>query len=64
MAKWRLIADLYGIEQADFDQAFDGFMYDQQQAEAIELSWMLILAIILSIACVPLYSRLISSNRR
>jgi len=39
-------------------------MYDQQQAEAIELSWMLILAIILSIACVPLYSRLISSNRR
>ncbi len=64
MAKWRLIADLYGIEQADFDQAFDGFMYDQQQAEAIELSWMLILAIILSIACVPLYSRLISRNRR
>jgi hypothetical protein len=64
MAKWRLIADLYGLDQAEFDQAFDGFMYDQQQTEGFELSWMLILAIILSIACVPLYIRLISSNRR
>lgn len=64
MAKWRLIADLYGLDQDEFDQAFDGFMYDQQQTEGFELSWMLILAIILSIACVPLYIRLISSNRR
>ncbi len=64
MAKWRLIADLYGLDQDEFDQAFEGFMYDQQQTEGFELSWMLILAIILSIACVPLYIRLISSNRR
>ncbi|EWH05855.1 diguanylate cyclase [Pseudoalteromonas lipolytica SCSIO 04301] len=64
MAKWRLIADLYNIDQDEFDHAFSGFMYDQQQSEGIELSWMLILAIILSIACVPLYIGLISNGRR
>jgi len=64
MAKWRLIADLYGLSQDEFDQTFAGFMYQHQQDEGTELSWMLILAILLSIACIPLYIHLNRSNLR
>jgi len=64
MAKWRLIADLYGLDQTEFDRAFKHFMYQHQDDGGFELSWMLILAIVLSILCIPLYIRLISSGRR
>ncbi|WP_306174068.1 ABC transporter substrate-binding protein [Pseudoalteromonas shioyasakiensis] len=58
MAKWRLIADLYDIEQTKFDQIKVGFMYQYDKPEKLQLSWMLIAAIIISVLSIPLYLRL------
>ncbi|MBB1301810.1 ABC transporter substrate-binding protein [Pseudoalteromonas sp. SR44-8] len=58
IAKWRLIADLYGIEQDEFNQAQDGFIYQYVEPEQIKMSWMLIAAIIISLLSIPLYLRL------
>lgn len=59
MAKWRLIADLYGVEQSDFDKVKTSFIYKYQEPERLQLSWMLLAAIIISIISIPLYLRLI-----
>ncbi|MDQ9092783.1 ABC transporter substrate-binding protein [Pseudoalteromonas haloplanktis] len=58
IAKWRLIADLYAIEQSAFNQAQDGFIYQYAEPEKINMSWMLIAAIIISLLSIPLYLRL------
>lgn len=58
IAKWRLIADLYAIEQSAFNQAQDGFIYHYAEPEEIKMSWMLIGAIIISLLSIPLYLRL------
>ncbi|WP_089346444.1 ABC transporter substrate-binding protein [Pseudoalteromonas espejiana] len=63
MAKWRLIADYYGIKQSDFDEQKAGFIYKYQESESIQLSWMLIAAIIVSIISIPLYLRLILGKK-
>ncbi|WP_166114557.1 ABC transporter substrate-binding protein [Pseudoalteromonas sp. Z9A5] len=63
MAKWRLIADLYGIQQNEFDKVKASFIYKYQEPESIKLSWMLIAAIIISIISIPLYLRLIFSKK-
>ena len=53
MAKWRLIADLYGVEQSDFDKAKTSFIYNYDEPEEIKISWMLIGAIIISFIIYP-----------
>lgn len=58
MAKWRLIADLYEIDQARFDEIKTGFIYQYDKPEKLQLSWMLIAAIIISVLSIPLYLRL------
>ena len=58
IAKWRLIADLYGIEQTAFNQAQNGFIYQYAEPEEFKMSWMLIAAIIISLISLPLYLRL------
>ncbi|WP_282130754.1 ABC transporter substrate-binding protein [Pseudoalteromonas aliena] len=63
IAKWRLIADLYSIQQSKFDEVKAGFIYKYQEPEAIQLSWMLIAAILVSIISIPLYIRLIFSKK-
>ncbi len=63
MAKWRLIADLYGIEQSDFNEVKASFIYNYQDQDTLQLSWMLIAAIIISIVSIPLYLRLMFSNK-
>ncbi|MEL0641239.1 ABC transporter substrate-binding protein [Pseudoalteromonas aliena] len=59
IAKWRLIADLYGIQQNEFDEVKSHFIYKYQEPEKIQLSWMLMTAILVSIISIPLYLRLI-----
>lgn len=59
IAKWRLIAGFYGIEQDEFDKAKPGFIYKYKEPDKFELSWMLIAAMIISVISVPLYLRLI-----
>jgi ABC-type nitrate/sulfonate/bicarbonate transport system substrate-binding protein len=63
MAKWRLIADLYAIQQSEFDKVKAGFIYKYQEPETMQLSWMLITAITISIISIPLYLRLIFSKK-
>ena len=63
IAKWRLIADLYSIQQSKFDEVKAGFIYKYQEPEAMQLSWMLIAAILVSIISIPLYIRLIFSKK-
>lgn len=58
IAKWRLIAGLYAIEQSAFNQAQAGFIYHYAEPEEIKMSWMLISAIIISLLSIPLYLRL------
>ena len=58
MPKWRLIADLYQLEEGSFDKVKVGFIYRYDVPEKMELSWMLIAAIALSILFLPLYLRL------
>ncbi|MGB1293378.1 MAG: ABC transporter substrate-binding protein, partial [Pseudoalteromonas sp.] len=58
MPKWRLIADLYNLEAGSFDKVKAGFIYHYDVPEEMELSWMLIAAIALSILFLPLYLRL------
>lgn len=58
MAKWRLIADLYNIDQGRFDEVKNGFIYQYDKPEKLQLSWMLIAAIIISVLSIPLYLRL------
>lgn len=58
MAKWRLIADLYNIEQSRFDEVKTAFIYHYEKPEKRQLSWMLIAAIIISVFSIPLYLRL------
>ena len=58
MAKWRLIADLYKIDQTVFNSAKEGFIYSYDRSEEIQMSWMLIAAIILTLLSIPLYLRL------
>tara|TARA_B110000240_G_scaffold195922_1_gene246637 strand:- start:8163 stop:9206 length:1044 start_codon:yes stop_codon:yes gene_type:complete len=61
--KWRLIADLYGIHQTEFDKVKASFIYKYQRPEKMELSWMLIAAIIVSVISIPLYLRLMFSKK-
>lgn len=61
--KWRLIADLYGIHQTDFDNVKASFIYKYQRPEKMELSWMLIAAMIVSVISIPLYLRLMFSKK-
>lgn len=63
MAKWRLIADLYAIDQAKFDEVKADFIYKYKKEETLQLSWMLIAAIIISIISIPLYLRLMFKSR-
>ena len=63
IAKWRLIADLYGIQQNEFDEVKSHFIYKYQEPEKMQLSWMLIAAILVSIISIPLYLRLIFSQK-
>ncbi|MBE0381792.1 hypothetical protein PCARR_a0019 [Pseudoalteromonas carrageenovora IAM 12662] len=63
MAKWRLIADLYGIGQNEFDEVKADFIYNYEEPETMQLSWMLIAAILVSIISIPLYLRLIFSKK-
>ncbi|MBQ4799396.1 ABC transporter substrate-binding protein [Pseudoalteromonas sp. MMG006] len=63
MAKWRLIADLYGIGKNEFDEVKAGFIYNYEEPETMQLSWMLIAAILVSIISIPLYLRLIFSKK-
>ncbi|WP_096792341.1 ABC transporter substrate-binding protein [Pseudoalteromonas sp. 1_2015MBL_MicDiv] len=63
IAKWRLIADLYAIEQNEFDEVKANFIYKYQEPEKVQLSWMLIAAMIISIVSIPLYLRLIFSKK-
>lgn len=58
MAKWRLIADLYDVEQISFDKIKKDFIYHHQPPEKFTLSWMLIAAIVFSFLSIPLYIRL------
>ncbi|WP_404342293.1 ABC transporter substrate-binding protein [Pseudoalteromonas mariniglutinosa] len=59
MAKWRLIADLYGIEQDNYNAAKKGFVYQHGTTKSRPLSWMLIMAILLTLLCIPLYFKLL-----
>ncbi|GAA58622.1 diguanylate cyclase (GGDEF domain) with PAS/PAC sensor [Pseudoalteromonas sp. BSi20652] len=63
VAKWRLIADLYGIQQNEFDEVKSHFIYKYQEPEKMQLSWMIIAAILVSIFSIPLYLRLIFSKK-
>mgnify|MGYP001772817616 FL=1 len=63
MAKWRLIADLYEIDQTKFDEVKSDFIYKYKKQETLQLSWMLIAAIIISIISIPLYLRLMFKAR-
>jgi len=55
--KWRLIADLCGIHQTEFDTVKASFIYKYQRPEKVELSWMLIAAMIARVISIPLYLR-------
>ena len=63
MAKWRLIADLYEIDQTKFDEVKADFIYKYKKQETLQLSWMLIAAIIISIISIPRYLRLMFKAR-
>ncbi|MCF2861916.1 MULTISPECIES: ABC transporter substrate-binding protein [Pseudoalteromonas] len=63
-ARWRLIAELYALDDKPMQEYFRGFMYQPIQQSGMRLSWMFILAIAIILVAVPTYVRLVVQARK
>ena len=62
-AKWQWIAQLYHLDLALFQQHKAEFIYTDENEATLELSWVLIIAAILTVICIPMYVHLIFSRK-
>ncbi|ESP94843.1 MULTISPECIES: ABC transporter substrate-binding protein [Pseudoalteromonas] len=63
LARWQWIAQLYHLDLASFHEHKNAFLYSDGSKTEINWSWMLILAIVLSILCVPMYISLVLQRK-
>ncbi|PCK30785.1 ABC transporter substrate-binding protein [Pseudoalteromonas piscicida] len=62
-AKWQWIAQLYHLDLNQFHEHKDDFIYSQVKHEQVSWSWVLIIAAILTVVCIPMYIHLIFSRK-
>ncbi|MCF6438529.1 ABC transporter substrate-binding protein [Pseudoalteromonas luteoviolacea] len=63
LARWQWIAQLYHLDIVAFHEHKNAFLYSEESANDINWSWMLILAIVMSILCVPMYIGLVLQRK-
>lgn len=63
-SRWRVIADMYGIDKQVVDQNLPGFMYQTVKSQPWNISWMHILACVIIVVSFPSYYRLLSSDEK
>ncbi|MBR8842925.1 MULTISPECIES: ABC transporter substrate-binding protein [Pseudoalteromonas] len=62
-AKWQWIAQLYHLDVSQFHEHKARFIYSEVKNEQPKLSWVLIIAAILTLVCIPMYIHLIFSRK-
>ncbi|MCG7536950.1 ABC transporter substrate-binding protein [Pseudoalteromonas sp. OOF1S-7] len=63
-ARWLWIAQLYRLDLSEFHKQKHQFIYTEPDQEEDSWSWMLILAAIVGVICVPMYIHLIFFRHR
>lgn len=63
-ARWRVIADMYGIDRQVVEQNLSGFIYQTAKSQPWDISWMHILACIIIVVSFPSYYRLLSTEEK
>ncbi|MBQ4878526.1 ABC transporter substrate-binding protein [Pseudoalteromonas luteoviolacea] len=63
LARWQWIAQLYHLDIVAFHEHKNAFLYSEESATDINWSWMLILAVVMSILCVPMYVGLVLQRK-
>ncbi|TMP36504.1 ABC transporter substrate-binding protein [Pseudoalteromonas rubra] len=63
-ARWLWIAQLYRLDLALFHEQKHQFIYTEPDQEETSWSWMLTLAVIVAVICVPMYIHLIFFRHR
>ncbi|AOT06638.1 ABC transporter substrate-binding protein [Pseudoalteromonas luteoviolacea] len=63
LARWQWIAQLYHLDIASFHEHKGEFLYSEENMTEINWSWMLILAIVMSVLCIPMYVSLVLQRK-
>lgn len=63
LARWQWIAQLYHLDIASFHEHKGAFLYSEKSKSEINWSWMLILAIVMSVLCIPMYVSLVLQRK-
>lgn len=62
-AKWLWIAQLYHLDVSQFHEHKADFIYSEVKQDPPSLSWVLIIAAVLTLVCIPMYIQLIFSRK-
>lgn len=63
--RWQWIAQLYNFTAKEFGQHKTAFIYkEKQKKQHTNWSWMLIVAVVFSLLCIPLYLKLIFFQKK
>ncbi|KZN63053.1 hypothetical protein N473_01725 [Pseudoalteromonas luteoviolacea CPMOR-1] len=63
LARWQWIAQLYHLDITSFHEHKGAFLYSEKSQTEINWSWMLILAIVMSVLCIPMYVSLVLQRK-
>ncbi|MCF2858900.1 ABC transporter substrate-binding protein [Pseudoalteromonas sp. SMS1] len=63
-ARWQWIAQLYHLDITGFHDHKSTFLYSNDSEVEVNWSWMLFLAIVLSLLCIPMYVHLVLFKKK